>query len=172
MSWGHAMRALTLGNISCEESWNPLATLGFTMPSKTVAWCDWAAGLIIGLMPLAAHVLLHVAAKPTPDWDDNWSADLLFISISNSGLSAITVFARLIGGTYRLDRMTPRMRIVWALTLACFCLASLLYGAAVTGRGTQYTSITALLFLVFSAICSLNFELALTSSGIADGAAR
>lgn len=142
------------------------------MPSKTVAWCDWAAGLIIGLMPLAAHVLLHIAAKPTPDWDDNWSADLLFISISNSGLSAITVFARLIGGTIKLDRMSPRMRIVWALTLACFCLASLLYGAAVTGRGSDYTAFIAVLFLIFSAVCSLNFELALAAAGLTSGPAR
>jgi hypothetical protein len=137
------------------------------MLTKTEAWCDWVAGLTIGLMPLLAHLILHFGAKTAPGWDDNWSADLLFISISNSGLSAITVFARLIGGSYRLDAMRPRIRVVWSLTLVCFCLASLLYGAAVTGNGSAYTSAIAIAFLIASAICSLNFELALAAGGMA-----
>ena len=142
------------------------------MLTKKEAWCDWFAGLVIGLMPLLAHTVLHFGAKPTPDWDDNWSADLLFISISNSGLSAITVFARLIGGSVRLETMKPAIRIVWALTLVCFCLASLLYGAAVSGKGSAHTSTIAVIFLIASAICSLNFELALAASGASSAAAR
>src|ERR1700691_336045 len=39
----------------------------------------------------------------------NWSPDLLFISISNSGLSAVTIFSRLVGGAYRIDMMKPRL---------------------------------------------------------------
>ena len=62
------------------------------MPTKTEALCDWIAGLVIGLMPLLAHLILHFGAKPTPDWDDNWSADLLFISITNSGLCGVTEY--------------------------------------------------------------------------------
>lgn len=134
------------------------------MPTKTEAWCDWIGSLIIGLMPLLAHIALHFGAKTTLDWDDNWSADLLFISISNSGLSAVTVFARIIGGSVRIERINPRMRIVWALTLVCFCLASLIYGAVVSGKGSDYTILIAILFLVASGICSLNFELALAAN--------
>lgn len=37
----------------------------------TIAWCDWAAGMVIGLMPLLCHLLLHFAARSAPDWDDN-----------------------------------------------------------------------------------------------------
>lgn len=136
------------------------------MPTKTEAFCDWIAGLVIGLMPLLAHLILHFGAKPTPDWDDNWSADLLFISITNSGLCGVTVFARIIGGTVKLENMKPRIRLVWAGTLACFCLASLLYGAAVTGKGSDYTIILAGVFLIASAVCSLNFELTLAVSGV------
>lgn len=36
-----------------------------------IAWCDWAAGMVIGLMPLLCHLLLHFAARSAPDWDDN-----------------------------------------------------------------------------------------------------
>lgn len=115
-------------------------------------------------MPLLAHVLLYFAAKPSPEWNDNWAADLLFISISNSGLSAISVFARIGGGSYSFEKMSQGNKIVWALTLVCFCLASLLYGAAVTGKANDHASWFAIAFLVFSAFCSLNFELALAAN--------
>jgi len=125
-----------------------------------IAWCDWAAGLVIGLMPLLCHLLLHYAAKSAPDWDDNWAPDLLFITISNSGLVAVTVFTRMLGAHLSISSLTPAMRVVWGLTIVCFALASMLYGAAVTGMSNRWTSWVALLFVGFSAYCSLNFELA------------
>ena len=125
-----------------------------------IAWCDWAAGMIIGLMPLLCHMLLHFAARSAPDWDDNWAPDLLFITISNSGLVAVTVFTRMLGAHLSISSLTPSMRIVWGLTIVCFALASMLYGAAATGMGNRWTGWTALGFVAFSAYCSLNFELA------------
>ncbi|MFL5238025.1 MAG: hypothetical protein ACJ8EL_10560 [Rhizomicrobium sp.] len=125
-----------------------------------IAWCDWAAGLFIGLMPLLCHLLLHYAAKSAPDWDDNWAPDLLFITISNSGLVAVTVFTRMLGAHLSISSLTPAMRVVWGLTIVCFALASMLYGAAATGMSNRWTSWAALAFVVFSAYCSLNFELA------------
>ncbi len=125
-----------------------------------IAWCDWAAGMIIGLMPLLCHLLLHFAAKSAPDWDDNWSPDLLFITISNSGLVAVTVFTRMLGAHLSISSLTPVMRIVWGMTIVCFALASMLYGAAATGMSNRLTGWTAMLFVVFSAYCSLTFELA------------
>jgi hypothetical protein len=128
-------------------------------PTK-VAWADWGAGMMIGLMPLLCHAILHIAARPPPDWDDNWSPDLLFISITNSGLVTVTVFTRMLGEAYSLASMTPVMRVIWGATIVCFALASMLYGAAVTGMGNSMTSMTSVVFVVFSAWCSLTFELA------------
>jgi hypothetical protein len=125
-----------------------------------IAWCDWAAGMVIGLMPLLCHLLLHFAARSAPDWDDNWAPDLLFITISNSGLVAVTVFTRMLGAHLSISSLTPAMRVVWGLTIVCFALASMLYGAAVTGMGNRWTGWTALVFVLFSGYCSLNFELA------------
>ena len=125
-----------------------------------IAWCDWAAGMVIGLMPLLCHLLLHFAARSAPDWDDNWAPDLLFISITNSGLVTVTVFTRMLGEAYSIASMTPVMRVIWGATIVCFALASMLYGAAVTGMGNHWTGWSALGFVVFSAYCSLTFELA------------
>ena len=125
-----------------------------------IALCDWAASMMIGLMPLLCHAVLHFAAKPPADWDDNWSPDLLFISITNSGVVTVTVFTRMLGDTYSLASMTPSMRLVWGLTIVCFALASMLYGAAVTGMGNQFTGLTSVMFVIFTAFCSLTFELA------------
>lgn len=125
-----------------------------------VAWCDWAAGMIIGLMPLLCHLLLHFAARSAPDWDDNWAPDLLFITISNSGLIAVTVFTRMLTAHLSISSLTPMMRVVWGLTLVCFALASMLYGAAVAGMSNPWTKWASLFFVIFSAFCSLTFELA------------
>jgi hypothetical protein len=116
--------------------------------------------MMIGLMPLLCHAVLHFAARPPADWDDNWSPDLLFISITNSGVVTVTVFTRMLGETYSITSMTPGMRVIWGLNIVCFALASMLYGAAVTGMGNNATGLTSVLFVVFTAFCSLVFELA------------
>lgn len=72
----------------------------------------------------------------------------------------MTVFTRMLGAHLSISSLTPSMRIVWGLTIVCFALASMLYGAAVTGMGNQWTGWAALGFVIFSAYCSLNFELA------------
>jgi hypothetical protein len=125
-----------------------------------IAWCDWGAGLVIGLMPLLCHLLLHYAAKSAPDWDDNWAPDLLFITITNSGLVAVTVFTRMLSAHLSISSLTPMMRIIWGFTIVCFALASMLYGAAATGMSNRWTSAAALLFVICSAYCSLTFEMA------------
>ncbi|MBV8977240.1 MAG: hypothetical protein JO261_14725, partial [Alphaproteobacteria bacterium] len=125
-----------------------------------IAWCDWIAGMIIGLMPLLCHLLLHFAARSAPDWDDNWAPDLLFITISNSGLVAVTVFTRMLGAHLTISSLTPWMRIVWGITIVCFALASMLYGAAATGMSNRLTGWASLIFVIFSGYCSLSFELA------------
>lgn len=117
--------------------------------------------MMIGLMPLLAHFVLWIAAKEQKGWTDNWAPDLLFITISNSGLVAVSVFTRLLTGSYTLANLSPGQRVVWGLTLASFALASMLYGADVTGMGNDHAWLTALVLMIFSAICSLNFELTL-----------
>jgi hypothetical protein len=137
-----------------------------------IAWCDWGAGLVIGLMPLLCHLLLHYAAKSAPDWDDNWAPDLLFITITNSGLVAVTVFTRMLSAHLSISSLTPMMRIIWGFTIVCFALASMLYGAAATGMSNRWTSAAALLFVIFSAYCSLTFELAVAREHFAPAKPR
>lgn len=128
--------------------------------NKAATICDWAAGLLIGVIPLMAHVLLHYVGKPNPAWDDNWSADVLVISITNSGMSAVTIFIRMVGGQPKISNFRARMKIFWALTLILFCLASILYGVSVSGLSNGETIYVAAGFLFFSAFCSYNFEAA------------
>ena len=127
---------------------------------------------MIGLMPLLCHLLLHYAAKSAPDWDDNWAPDLLFITITNSGLVAVTVFTRMLSAHLSISSLTPMMRIIWGFTIVCFALASMLYGAAATGMSNRWTSAAALLFVIFSAYCSLTFELAVAREHFAPARQR
>lgn len=98
-----------------------------------IACYDWLAGTIIGLMPLLAHLLLFVAGRPEKSWNANWAPDLLFISISNSGMAAVAVFIRTIAGDRPVGKFRPLTRIVWVILLVCFALSSMLYGVDVTG---------------------------------------
>ena len=131
-----------------------------------IAIGDWICGLLIGLMPFLAHALFRIAARPVPDWDDNWAADLLFISISTSGLSAVVAIGRLITGEYGFRREGSLFKIIMALNLIIFGFAGTLYGAVVTGRANDNTSTTALVFMVLSAVFSLNFEISLANRRI------
>ncbi|HTQ13627.1 MAG TPA: hypothetical protein VMH86_07110 [Rhizomicrobium sp.] len=127
---------------------------------KKFAWFNWIAGFAIGLMPLLAHVLLYVAAKPASGWSDNWAPDLLFITISNSGLAALSVFVKMAAGNLDMSKFSPVLIIVWVLLLLSFAAAALLYGVDVTGQGNASTWVVAVCLIVLSGICSLNFELA------------
>ena len=127
---------------------------------RRFAWCDWIAGMTIGLMPLLAHFVLWAAAKGQPGWANDWTPDLLFITISNSGLAAVTVFARMVAGADRGPSLSPRLRVVWGFTLATFALASMVYGAVVTGMGNDRAWMVATVLLALSAYFSLIFELA------------
>jgi hypothetical protein len=120
---------------------------------------DWICGLLIGIMPLLMHGLFHFAAKPIPDFDENWSPDLLFISISNSGLSAVLAISRIVTGEYGFQQSSSLFKITTALNLLVFGFAGALYGVAVTGQKNDATILIAIAFLILSAIFSLNFEI-------------
>src|ERR1700679_1776187 len=81
---------------------------GFLISRETKIACyDWLAGITIGLMPLLAHLLLYFAGKPDRNWNSNWAPDLLFISISNSGMAALSVFIKTLAGDHPVKKFNP-----------------------------------------------------------------
>jgi hypothetical protein len=83
------------------------------------------------------------------------------VTISNSGLVAVTVFTRLLAGAYDISNLSPNQRVVWGTTLVSFSITAMLYGVDVTGMAGPAIWMTALVLLFTSAFCSLNSELAL-----------
>ncbi len=124
---------------------------------KAACW-EWSSGLIIGLTPLLAHAILHMIADPATNWSDNWTADILFVSITNSGLSAVTVFSRSIKGALRLS---PFCYALMALTLILFLFSGMMYGVVAIGHAKDLTIWPAIAVLFGSAIVSLIFEIAI-----------
>jgi hypothetical protein len=59
-------------------------------PEVRAAFFEWVAGLIIGVTPLLAHAILHIFADPAHQWEDSWAGDVLFVSITTSGLRAVS----------------------------------------------------------------------------------
>jgi hypothetical protein len=139
-------------------------------PAVRAAFASWASGLIIGLMPLAAHLALHTFATPVKEWDDNWSADVLFICITTSGLSVVSTFARMNEGSVRRATLSLLAGPLLAVTLGCFLFAGLLYGMTVSGRANDWTFTGAMFLLVASAVSSLYFDLSLAARTAVAGA--
>lgn len=130
-------------------------------PAVKEAFCDWLASLLIGLTPLIAHALLHAFVEPSVAWEDNWSADILFVAITNSGVSVVTVFGRIL----KPDRipLSSTARVLMAVTAVLFLCSGILYGAVASGhsKNTIYISIA---FLIGSGLTSMYFEMALANA--------
>lgn len=125
-----------------------------------IACYNWFSGLLIGLMPLLAHLLVYGASKPVENFNANWAPDLVFISISNSGTAALFVFLKMLGGDNVVKNFQPLTRIVWVMLLLCFAFSSMLYGIDVTGSDNGNSWKIAVGLMILSGVCSLRFEVA------------
>lgn len=123
--------------------------------------CNWFGGLLIGLMPLLAHAALEFFATPLPGYGDNWVPDMLFITISNSGFAALSVFVKSGFGDHPFRKFSPGMILLWVILLLSFAGAAMLYGVEAIGHGRQNTWEAAAVLIVTSCICSYNFEMAM-----------
>jgi hypothetical protein len=119
---------------------------------------EWFASLIIGVMPLLMHAVLHLLAKPAANWEDSWAGDM-FVTISNSGLSVVTVFARAQKKLIGAGRGSSNVNM--AASLALFVVAGALYGLVATGHSSDHTIFAAIIILLGSAFTSLYFEIIL-----------
>jgi hypothetical protein len=133
-------------------------------PEVRAAFFEWVAGLIIGVTPLLAHGILHVFADPAHQWEDSWAGDVLFVSITTSGLSAVTVFTRLAKGVLTVPLLGPSSCVIMAVTLVLFLLAGMLYGVVASGHAREITIWPAVVFLLCSGTASLYFELTLAAA--------
>ncbi len=136
------------------------------------AFFDWLAGLLIGVTPLLAHAILHIFADPAHQWEDSWAADTLFVSITTSGLSAVTVFSRLSRGALTFANLEPSSCVIMAVTMILFLFAGMLYGVVASGHARDISIWPALIFLLGSVVVSLYFELALAAKLVTQKVAR
>ncbi|MBK3404164.1 hypothetical protein H0176_22155 [Methylorubrum populi] len=133
-------------------------------PQVQDALFEWLAGLVIGVTPLLAHAILHGFVDPTQKWEDSWSGDILFVCITTSGLSAVTVFTRLAKGTLKNLSLNSTSYLMMSLTLLLFLFAGMLYGIVASGHARDFTIWAAIFFLFCSATVSLYFEMTLASA--------
>lgn len=132
-------------------------------PEVTAAVCEWLSGLIIGFTPLLAHAMLHAFADPAHQWDDTWAGDILFVSITNSGLSVVTVFTRLAKGILQLNQLGAHSFIMMALSMVIFLFAGMFYGLVASGHAREMTIFPSVAILVGSTFVSLYFEMILAA---------
>ena len=125
-------------------------------------WCvvfDWSAGLLIGLIPLLSHALVHFAGRNGSDRPEAWIVDLLFVAITTSGLSAVTLFGRLIKGSVAVSHLKPHSLTLMALNMVAFLLSGVLFGQVSSGAAAGLGLGLPVAFLVMATASSLYFEI-------------
>ena len=91
-----------------------------------------------------------------------WSTDLLYIAITNSGLSATTVFTRTSKGRRSLS---VGAYVLMAATILLLVIAAIVYGLRASGHAQQMNmTLVAAPILFGSALVSMYFEVVLALS--------
>lgn len=132
-------------------------------PQVRSAVFEWVAGIAIGAAPLLAHGLLHGFVDPVKGWEDSWTNDLLLFAITNSGLSAVSVFTRLSKGLLRNANLDASAIVMTALTLLLFLFAGMLYGISASGMARGASIWLSVLIALGSTVVSLYFEMTMAS---------
>ena len=132
-------------------------------PKVQAAFYEWLAGVIIGAIPLGAHAVAFWSNVPLPGKDADWVSDVLFIVISTSGASSVSVVNRLLNGKIRPSALASSAGVLSAATVAVLVLAATLYGSAAVGNARPMAIWEAWGLLVGSLITSIYFEMTLAA---------
>jgi hypothetical protein len=126
-------------------------------PEIRAAVVEWLSGLSIGATPLLAHAFLHAFVEPPANWADSWTGETLFVSITNSGMSVVTVYLKDVTDS---PTKTAGSKILMVITLFVFLFSGMAYGVAAAGIAKDVMIWPAVCFLCLSAIASLYFVIA------------
>lgn len=130
-------------------------------PAVRDAVGEWCSGALIGVIPLITHFGTVIFVDASVSATD-WSKDMLFIVMSNSGLSALSAFRNLPDSSSR----KTRHKILMALTILCVALAALVYGQTPPTHYNIIEMIKIGVLLVVSLLISLLFEMSLARRAI------
>ena len=132
-------------------------------PKVKAAVYEWLAGIIIGVIPLGAHAVAYWSNTPLAGKDADWLSDILFVVISTSGASSVSVVNRLLNGKIKPSALASSAGVLSAATVALLVLAATLYGSAAVGHARPMAIWEAFGLLVGSLITSIYFELTLAA---------
>jgi hypothetical protein len=130
------------------------------------AFFEWLTAIAIGVIPLLAHLLMHYAGPPSNGPEGAWTVDVLFVAITTSGTSAVSVFTRFAKGKMKDFRLGPTSIFLMTLTILFLVMSGMLYGTVARGQVSPYAPQFAWGLLVGAALASFAFEM-----GLATGAA-
>lgn len=126
-------------------------------PEVQDALWAWIAGAVIGALPLIAHLVAKVGFLPAAEANGgNWVVDILFMTLSISGMSLVSVLARPHSSEIVRGRAGPALT---AMLVTSLVIAAMLYGAEAAGMGRDYALYVALGLLIGTAAVALFFDL-------------
>lgn len=98
------------------------------------ALSEWAAGALVGAIPLCAHGCAWVVFQTNdPDRSLDMTTELVFGAIATSATGPISAATRLMKGSLDLSKLGRRALVLIALAVLLLVLAAMSYGAIATG---------------------------------------
>ena len=135
-------------------------------PELKAAIYQWLSGLVIGFVPIFMHGIHYLVWTPTPNWDDKWSTDIIFIVIINSGLSGVMGFNRIIRIALRDIVADAKAGVLMALSILILLVSGVLYSVSASGPDNFRIVLLSIGFLIASIIISVYFEIALAKRAV------
>lgn len=125
---------------------------------------EWFAGLLIGFLPLFGHLSMGFILDDKAADAGNWSVDILFVAITTSGTSIVSVVMRVMKGSLPKECLSTGIGVLLTMSVIMLMLSGAVYGAVASGHANSYSLFLAFVFLVGSAISSLYVELGLANA--------
>ena len=122
---------------------------------------EWFTGLLIGAIPLFAHIGAYITMEPAPENHvvGGWAMDVLFIGITLTATSLVSLVRKAPDQAVR-GRAVPTLTAVAATFLV---LSSIQYAGVVTGHARGNPINLAIGLLIGSAFASIYLELSVAA---------
>ena len=108
---------------------------------------QWLASFGLGSLPLIVHLTIYFLVTSPKGWAHNWTGDIIFINISVSTVTTLSLIATYYKTSGKLQ-LPPRVFLFIAILLLCLVISAVIYALSATGIADSNAIYWAIVLLV------------------------
>lgn len=130
------------------------------------ALCEWGAGIVVGVIPLFAHLCAWFVIKTQPNAHHalDITIEMIFAAITIAAAGPVSAATRLLKGSLDLARLGRRTLLLIALAGLPLVIGALTYGAIAADAANEHLGGLAVSVLFMSLVLSLILELTIAAA--------